>query len=250
MNGVFRLIPAQAPNIVALNLPQVLGKFTTYPQGMVLVTGPISSGKTTTLAAIVDIVNRERMDHILTIEKPIEFILKSKKCLLTQREVGPHTDSFANALKGALREDPDVIVVGEMSDIETTRLTMSAAETGHLVFATLHTQNAIRSINRLLDMFPPDEQAQALSIVAESLRGVVSQTLVPRCDTAGLIPVVEILVPTPAIRNMIRDRKFHLIRNNMKIGRDAGNTLLEDHALELLKKEIISKETYQQVCEI
>jgi twitching motility protein PilT len=249
LNGVFRLIPAEVPSMVSLNLPQVLGKFTTYPQGMVLVTGPISSGKTTTLASIVQIINEERQDHILTIEKPIEFIIKSKKCLITQREVGRHTDSFANALKGAFREDPDVIVVGEMSDLETTRLTMSAAETGHLVFATLHTQNAIRSINRLLDMFPTEEQSQVLSIVAESLRGVVSQTLVPRCDTTGLIPVVEILVPTPAVRNMIRDRKIHLIKNNMKIGREAGNLLLEDHAAELLQKGIIAKETYEKVRE-
>lgn len=249
LNGVFRLIPPEVPSVVSLNLPQVLGKFTTYPQGLVLVTGPISSGKTTTLASIVEIINEERPDHILTIEKPIEFILKSKKCLITQREVGRHTDSFANALKGALREDPDVIVVGEMSDLETTRLTMSAAETGHLVFATLHTQNAIRSINRLLDMFPPEEQAQVLSIVAESLRGVVSQTLVPRCDANALIPVVEILVPTPAVRNMIRDRKIHLIKNNMKIGREAGNVLMEDHAAELFQKGIISKETFEKVRE-
>jgi twitching motility protein PilT len=250
MNGVFRLIPAEAPTSVSLNLPQVLAKFTTYAQGMVLVTGPISSGKTTTLASIIDIINRERDHHILTIEKPIEFVIKSKKSLLTQREVGPHTKEYANALRAALREDPDVIVVGEMSDLETTRLTMSAAETGHLVFATLHTQNAVRSINRLLDMFPTEEQGQVVAILAESLRGVISQTLVPRADVNGLIPVVEVLVTTPAIKNMIRDRKMHLIRNAMKISIDAGNISLEDYAKQMLEKNLISKETYDLVCDM
>jgi twitching motility protein PilT len=249
MNGVFRLIPAEVPSIVALNLPQILAKFTTYAQGLVLVTGPISSGKTTTLASIIEIINKEREHHILTIEKPIEFVAKCKKSLITQREVGVHTETYADALRAALREDPDVIVVGEMSDLETTRLTMTAAETGHLVFATLHTQNAVRSINRLLDMFPTEEQSQVLSILAESLRGVISQTLVPRNDVPGLIPVVEVLVTTPAIRNMIRDRKIHLIRNAMKISIDAGNVSLVDYAEQMLKKELISKETYAQICQ-
>jgi twitching motility protein PilT len=214
----------------------------------VLVTGPISSGKTTTLAAIIEIINRERKDHILTIERPIEFVCKSKQSLVTQREVGVHTQSFSNALRAALREDPDIIVVGEMSDLETTRLTMSAAETGHLVFATLHTQNAVRSINRLLDIFPADEQGQVVSMLSESLRGVISQNLVPRSDSEGLVPVVDILVPTPAIRNLIRDRKLHLVRNTMKISTDAGNISLQDHAGDLLAQGIISKETHERLC--
>jgi twitching motility protein PilT len=214
----------------------------------VLISGPISSGKTTTLGAIVEIINRERKEHILTIEKPIEFVFKSKKSLITQREVGTHTQSFSNALRAALREDPDIIVVGEMSDLETTRLTMSAAETGHLVFATLHTQNAVRAVNRLLDIFPAEEQGQVVSMLSESLRGVISQTLVPRSDGDGLIPVVDVLVPTLAIRNLIRDRKLHLVRNTMSISSNEGNICMADHAKDLLAQGIISQETYDAVC--
>jgi len=248
INCVFRLMPNTVPSIVSLNLPKVLGKFTTYPQGLVLVTGPMGSGKTTTLAALVEVINNERKDHILTIENPIEFVIKSNKSLITQREIGSHTMGYSAALRAALREDPDVIIVGEMNNLETTRLTMSAAETGHLVFATLHTQNAVRSVNRLLDMFPADEQTQVLSILAESLRGVISQTLVPRCDVEGLIPVVDVMVSTPAIRNLIHDRKIHLLRNTMKLNSKAGNISFEDHAVQLRDRNLISKDTCSIIC--
>ncbi len=182
INGTFRLIPADVPPLVSLNLPPALGKFTTYAQGLVLVTGPIGSGKTTTLAALIDIINQERYRHIITVEDPIEFVHKNNCSLITQRQVGVHTGGFSVALRSALREDPDVIVVGEMHDRETAQLAVTAAETGHLVFATLHTQSAIRSISRVLDLFPAEEQGQVRTILAESLRGVVSQQLVPRAD--------------------------------------------------------------------
>ncbi|MDD5309768.1 MAG: PilT/PilU family type 4a pilus ATPase, partial [Deltaproteobacteria bacterium] len=249
MNGVFRLIPEEIPSLVSLNLPSVVGKFTTYAQGLVLVTGPISSGKTTTLAALVDIVNRERRQHIITIENPVEFVCRSKCSLVTQREVGPHTMSFGNALRAALREDPDVIVVGEMNDLDTARLATAAAETGHLVFATLHTQNAVRSINRLLDMFPPEEQGQIRTVLAESLRGAVSQRLVPRADAPGLIPAVEVLVVTPAVRNLIHEKKIYQLRNAMQVSRDAGNMSFQEHANLLLEKGVIAQETHGMLCE-
>ncbi|MCK9460763.1 MAG: PilT/PilU family type 4a pilus ATPase [Proteobacteria bacterium] len=244
-NGVFRLIPDRVPSLVALNLPPVLGKFTTYAQGLVLVTGPIGSGKTTTLAALVDIINSERHQHIITIEDPIEFVHANRASLITQRQVGRHTGGFAVALRAALREDPDVIVVGEMHDRETAQLAVTAAETGHLVFATLHTQNAIRSINRVLDLFPAEEQGQVRTVLAETLRGVVSQQLVPRADVPGRVPVVELLFVTPAIRNLIREQKVHQMKNALRISRAIGNLSVEDHAAELLAQKLISEQAFK-----
>lgn len=248
INGVFRLIPDSVPSLVALNLPPALGKFTTYAQGLVLVTGPIGSGKTTTLAALVDIVNQERPQHIITIEDPIEFVHQNRCSLITQRQVGAHTGGFAVALRAALREDPDVIVVGEMHDRETAQLAVTAAETGHLVFATLHTQNAIRSINRVLDLFPAEEQGQVRTVLAESLRGVVSQQLVHRADAGGRVPVCELLFVTPAIRNLVRDQKVHQIKNALRISRSVGNLSSEDHAAELLEHKLIDDKTYEAIC--
>jgi twitching motility protein PilT len=249
LNGVFRLIPGSVPTLTSLNLPRAMGKLTTYAQGLVLVTGPIGSGKTTTLAALVDIINQERHQHIITIEDPIEYVHANACSLITQRQVGVHTGGFAVALRAALREDPDVIVVGEMHDRETAQLAVTAAETGHLVFATLHTQNAIRSINRVLDLFPAEEQGQVRTVLAESMRGVVSQQLVPRADAAGRVPVTELLFVTPAIRNLVRDQKVHQLRNALRISRNVGNMSAEDHAAELLEQKLISEQTYEQVCE-
>jgi len=243
INGVFRLIPSDIPDLISLNMPKILGKFTTYRQGLVLVTGPIGSGKTTTLAALMDIINRDRAEHIITIESPIEYIVPSKRSLVTQREVGTHTKSFAAALKAALREDPDMIVVGELNDLETARLAISAAETRHIVFATLHTQSAIRAVSRLIDMFPPDEQSQVRGVLVESLRGVISQQLAPRADSFGMVPVVEVLVATPPIRNLIYDQKEHQLRNAMQMSRDVGNMLMEEHAAALHKQGVISSST-------
>jgi twitching motility protein PilT len=247
VNGTFRLIPDKVPSLVSLNLPPAMGKLTTYAQGLVLVTGPISSGKTTTLAALVDIINQERYRHIITVEDPIEFVHRNSCSLITQRQVGVHTGGFAVALRASLREDPDVIVVGEMHDRETAQLAVTAAETGHLVFATLHTQSAIRSINRVLDLFPAEEQGQVRTILAESLRGVVSQHLVPRADAPGRVPVTELLFVTPAIRNLIREQKIHQLKNALRISRNVGNMSFEDHATELLEKKIISQQTFDSL---
>ncbi|MBN2803050.1 MAG: PilT/PilU family type 4a pilus ATPase [Deltaproteobacteria bacterium] len=249
VNGTFRLIPKTPPSLVSLNLPSALAKFTSYAQGLVLVTGPIGCGKTTTMAALIDIVNKERHSHIITVEKPVEFVHQNQKSLVTQREVGTHTNSFAAALRASLREDPDVIAVGEMNDIETARLTISAAETGHLVFATLHTDNAVRTINRALDIFPPDEQNQIRAMLSESLRGVICQRLVKREDEPGLIPVVEMLFTTPAMRNLIREQKVYQLPNAISMSRNMGNMTFADHAQELLENGQISEKVYNQFTE-
>ncbi|NLN61438.1 MAG: PilT/PilU family type 4a pilus ATPase [Myxococcales bacterium] len=248
-NGTFRIIPAQVPSLVSLHLPSQIAKFTAYAQGLVLITGPIGCGKTTTMAALIDIVNQERQDHIITVERPIEFVHKNMRSLVTQREVGTHTRSFSDALRAALREDPDVIAVGEMNNIETARLAVTAAETGHLVFATLHTENAVRTVNRVLDIFPPEEQGQVRSMLSESLRGVICQRLVPRSDEPGLIPAVELLFTTPAMRNLIRDQKVHQLPNAIRMSRNVGNRTLPDYAQELFEQKRISQETYEQLCQ-
>lgn len=248
LNGTFRLIPTRPPSLVSLNLPSALAKFTTYAQGLVLVTGPIGCGKTTTMAALVDIVNRERRNHIISIERPVEFIHKNARSVVTQREVGTHTDGYAYALRAALRQDPDVIVVGEMNDVETARLAISASETGHLVFATLHTDNSVRTINRVLDIFPPEEQQQIRSMLAESLRGVVCQRLVARDGEPGRIPVMELLFMTPAIRNLIREQKVYQLPNAIRMSKDIGNRTFADYAQELLAKKDISEATFEQFC--
>ena len=244
MDGSFRLIPASPPTLASLNLPTMLAKFTTYAQGLVLVTGPAGSGKSTTLAALVDIINRERSCHILTVEDPIEFVHISRYSLVTERQVGEHTLRFSSALRAALREDPDVIVVGEMHDTETAQLTISAAETGHLVFATLHTRNTVRSINRVIDMFPPDEQPQVRSMLAESLRGIISQRLAPREDGAGRVPVVEVMFNNTAIANLIRERKTHQLPNMLQLSKQQGNMTFADSAAVLHRQGVIAKEVF------
>jgi twitching motility protein PilT len=231
--GVFRLIDAKITTLEELGMPQIVEKFTTYAVGIVLITGPKSCGKTTTLAAMIDLINRTRADHVVTIEDPIEFVHPCKMGHISQREVGTHTKTFGNALRAALREAPQVIMVGEMRDLETTSLAVSAAETGHLVLATLHTPDAIRTIGRVLDVFPPKEQGQIRAMLSESLRGDVSQQLVPSKDGKEMHLALEILVNTSAIGNMIREERAFQIRGAMQTGRRLGMVLLDDSLLRL-----------------
>jgi twitching motility protein PilT len=242
MDAVFRLIDTEVPNFEKLGLPEQIKRFTEYSQGMVLITGPKGSGKTTTLAAMVDLLNRTRQEHIIVIEDPIEFVHPNKMAHINQREVGTHTKSFGNAMRAALREAPDIIVVGEMRDLETTSLAISAAETGHLVLATLHTPDALRTIGRVLDVYPPKEQAQIRAMLSESLRGIVSQQLVPSTDGNSLELAVEILVNTSAIGNMIREDRTFQLRGMMQTGRKIGMVLLDDSLVRLVKEGRISKE--------
>jgi twitching motility protein PilT len=237
--GTFRLISSVVPVLDDLGMPATVEKFTTYAVGIVLITGPKSCGKTTTLAAMVDLINRTRADHVITIEDPIEFVHPCKKGHISQREVGTHTKSFGNALRAALREAPQVIMVGEMRDLETTSLAVSAAETGHLVLATLHTPDAIRTIGRVLDVFPPKEQGQIRAMLSESLRGVVSQQLVPSKDGKAMHLALEILVNTSAIGNMIREERAFQIRGAMQTGRKLGMVLLDDSLLRLVAEDKI-----------
>ena len=242
MDGVFRLIDTQVPSFEQLGLPEQVKRFTEYAVGIVLITGPKGSGKTTTLAAMVDLLNETRNEHMILIEDPIEYVHQNKKCHINQREVGTHTKTFGNALRAALREAPDIIVVGEMRDLETTSLAISAAETGHLVFATLHTPDAIRTIGRVLDVFPPEEQGQIRAMLSESLRGIVSQQLVPNPAGDSLELALEILVNTSAIGNMIREDRTFQLRGMMQTGRKQGMQLLDDSLIELVRAGKISKQ--------
>lgn len=242
MDGIFRLISTKMPSFRELNLPPEVQRFTEYKQGIVLVTGPKGSGKTTTLAAMIDLINSERAEHIITIEDPIEFVHPCKKGHVNQREVGPHTNTFSAALRAALREAPDVIMVGEMRDLETTSLAITAAETGHLVFATLHTPDAIRTIDRVLDVFPPKEQGQIRSMISESMRGIVSQLLVPSKDGKSLHLAVEILVNTTAIGNLIRGEKTYQLRGVMQTGRKLGMQLMDTSLANLVREGKVAKE--------
>ncbi len=239
INGIFRLVSPTVPTLEELGMPPIVEKFTTYAVGIVLVTGPKACGKTTTLTSMVDLINRTRSEHIITIEDPIEFVHPCKKGHINQREVGTHTKSFGNALRAALREAPDVIMVGEMRDLETTSLAVSAAETGHLVLATLHTPDAIRTIGRVLDVFPPKEQGQIRGMLSESLRGVVSQQLVPSKDGNSLNLALEILVNTSAIGNLIREDRTFQLRGSMQTGRRLGMVLLDDSLVKLVKEDKI-----------
>ncbi len=236
VGAVFRLIPSRILSADDLGLPSILTKLASLPKGLVLVTGPTGSGKSTTLAAIIDHANKTRRDHILTIEDPIEFVHESQLCLVNHREVGLHTKSFAAALRAALREDPDIIMVGEMRDLETIALAIEAAMTGHLVFGTLHTINAAKTVDRVIEIFPHQQQPQIRSTLADALRAVVSQTMFKRVDVPGRCVAFEILIATPAVRNLIREGKTYQIPSAIQTGRKYGMISLDDSIMELLKK--------------
>jgi twitching motility protein PilT len=248
-DAVFRPIPAAAPTLEALGLPASLKRLTDYHQGLVLVTGPAGCGKSSTLAALVSMLNESRKDHIITVEDPIEFVHTPLGCVVNQRQAGRDTRSFANALRAALREDPDIIVIGELRDLETIQLAITAAETGHLVLATLHTNNAVRTINRILDVFPPKQQSQIRSMVSESLRAIVSQRLLPSVDGTRRVPALEILFLKPSISNLIREEKTFQIRSMMQTGRAEGTITLDDSLLELVKSGQVSKDVARRAAE-
>ncbi|KAA0258025.1 type IV pilus twitching motility protein PilT [Deferribacter autotrophicus] len=240
--AVFRQIPAKILSVEELGLPPQILKFADLSRGLVLVTGPTGSGKSTTLAAIIDYINRTRKDHILTIEDPIEFVHEKKGCLINQREVGNHTNSFASALRAALREDPDVILVGEMRDLETIELAITAAETGHLVFGTLHTNSAAKTVDRIIDAFPAGQQAQIRTMLSESLKGVVAQQLLKRCDKPGRVAALEILFVNSAVANLIREGKTFQIPSVIQTGKADGMQLMDQSIMDLLMKKIVSPE--------
>ena len=242
IGAVFREIPSEILTAEQLGLPPVLNKLAMQHKGMVLVTGPTGSGKSTTLAAMVDYVNRNKKSHILTVEDPVEFVHKSQGCVVNHREVGLHTQSFKAALRGALREDPDIILVGEMRDLETIELALEAASTGHLVFGTLHTQSAAKTVDRVIDVFPANQQAQIRTTLSESLKGVVAQNLFKRIDKKGRIAVLEILVVTPATSNLIREGKTFQIPSVIQTGKKYGMQSLDDAILEAMQAKKISPE--------
>jgi len=239
---VFRIINTGVRTMNELGLPEHLKLLTRYQNGLILVTGSVGSGKSTTLAALVDQINTERHEHIITLEDPIEYILEPKGCHITQREVHTHTRSFAAALRGALREDPDVIMVGEMRDLETIGLAITASETGHLVLGTLHTGNASRTLDRLLDVFPVDQQEQIRVMMSESLRGIISQQLVPRADGEGRVLALETLTNTPAVANVIREAKTYILPGIIQTGKKQGMQLMDDCLLDLYQRGLISPE--------
>ena len=238
--AVFRTIPSKILTLEQLNCPPIFKDIAETPRGIVLVTGPTGSGKSTTLAAMVDYVNENEMGHILTVEDPIEFVHQSKKCLINQREVGPHTLSFQNALRSALREDPDVILVGEMRDLETIRLALSAAETGHLVFGTLHTSSAAKTVDRIVDVFPAAEKEMVRSMLSESLRAVISQTLCKTKDEQGRVAAHEIMIGTPAIRNLIRENKVAQMYSAIQTGQNIGMQTLDQNLQDLVRRNVIT----------
>ncbi|MCI5064286.1 type IV pilus twitching motility protein PilT [bacterium] len=242
LGAVFRQIPTKILSMQQLNLPPVIRDVSIREKGLVLVTGPTGSGKSTTLAAMIDFINETFEKHILTVEDPIEFVHTSKKSLINQREVGPHTLSFKNALKAALREDPDIILVGEMRDLETIQLALTAAETGHLVFGTLHTSSAPKTADRIIDVFPPEQQAQVRAMFAESIQAIITQTLCKKVG-GGRCAGLEILLGTPAVRNLIREGKIHQLASTMQTSQGVGMQTMEMHLLELVDKNLITQET-------
>jgi len=240
--GVFRLIPSEILTAEQLNLPDGVLKMTRFNKGLVLVTGPTGSGKSTTLAAMIDLINRTRKEHILTLEDPLEFIHENKMSLLNQRQIGTHSQSFSSALKAALREDPDIILVGEMRDLETIQLAMSAAETGHLVFGTLHTNSAPKTIDRIIDVFPKDAQEQVRSMLSESLKGVVCQQLLRTVDGKGRVAALEIMLGNAAVGNLIREGKTFQIPSIIQTAKGEGMQLMDAHLMELLNAEKVTAE--------
>jgi twitching motility protein PilT len=240
IGGAFRLIPTEIKPLSALGVPEVVGEFGKLPRGLVLVTGPTGSGKSTTLAALIDLVNTTRSDHIVTVEDPIEFMHTNKRSLVNQREVGADTQSFGNALKHVLRQDPDVILIGELRDLETISVALTAAETGHLVFATLHTQDAGQTIDRVIDVFPPHQQGQVRTQLAATLQGVICQTLVKRASGSGRAVATEVLVTTPAIANLIREGKTYQIRSALQAGRAQGMHTMDQHLADLVNSGTVT----------
>lgn len=241
-SAVFRTIPSKIPTFEDLYLPKVFKDLAVLEKGLILVTGPTGSGKSTTLAAIVDFINNSKKEHILTIEDPIEFLHKSKKCLVNQRELGPHTKSFAAALRSALREDPDTILVGEMRDLETIALALTAAETGHLVFATLHTSSAPDTIDRVIDVFPEGQQNQVRSMLSASLQAVISQGLFKRRDGKGRVAAFEVMIATNAIRNLIRENKIQQILSSMQTSKGLGMQTMRAACEDLIAKNLVTRD--------
>ncbi|MER3499869.1 MAG: type IV pili twitching motility protein PilT [Candidatus Fervidibacterota bacterium] len=248
LGGVFRVIPSRVRTIDELMLPQVLKKIALLRRGLVLVTGPTGCGKTTTLAAMIDYINENRRAHIITIEEPIEYWHQDKQSSITQREVGMDTESYAEALRHVTRQNPDVILVGEMRDLETTSLALHAAETGHLVLSTVHTIDAPQTIDRIIDAFDPDRQPQVRVQLASTLQAVISQQLVPRCDKPGRVAAMEIMIVTPAVRSLIRQGRTDQIYSHIKAGTDIGCQLLDDHLLDWVKKGMVSFEDAYMKC--
>jgi twitching motility protein PilT len=243
IGAVLRTIPFAIPEFASLGMPAIIESFAQLPRGLVLVTGPTGSGKSTTLAALLDIINRTKAVHILSCEDPIEFLYTHKKAIVNQREVGEDTKSFGSALKRALREDPDVILVGEMRDLETIHMALTAAETGHLVFATLHTQSAPQTVDRIVDVFPPDQQGQIRVMLATTLQAVVTQQLLPSADGRGRAAAVEVLIATPAVRNLIRERKGYQLASQMQAGAKYGMVTMDQNLADLVKAKRITLET-------
>jgi len=240
--AVFREIPSTIMTSDQLGLPEVVSKLATLPRGLILVTGPTGSGKSTTLAAVIDVANRSRKDHIITVEDPIEFVHQSQGCIVNHREIGIHTNSFATALRGALREDPDIIMVGEMRDLETISLAVEAASTGHLVFSTLHTSSAYKTVDRVIEVFPSSEQPLIRSTLADGLRAVIAQVLFKRIDRKSRVVALEILIANPAVRNLIREGKTHQIPSMIQTGKKYGMILLDDSIMDLYTKGMVSAE--------